>query len=676
MLARALLLFFLFSMALSANVIIKTCSGEEFFDISGLKCTTCGENKVADSSGLGCTCAQGFRILQNEDGFTCESCLAQGLVTSKDHRFCVGCDNSTGAVFSATKGDCVCPSGAALVDRDARGDILPAKQCWACGGMLYPGSTAPSADSSSAPPTLSTYDPWTMRAAAPAGSGGDSVCTAGSRTSGIPSAYPSYLQAPRRDLNMCRPCGWFNMSSSDGLTCGCPTGFRIFGDGTLCLADTKIAALTSTYTTYAQVTYPETYTNSKALSLADAQPSSTTVSSLFFRNNFLPGAIQCTAASDRVACNNLGNLCALQLYDKRDDKAHMGVTDRREARSGVGTEVGRHPNGARPRTDACILYNKLYLTATKFVNDFPSWPQALPWLYYLTESSSELDNTNIAMELAFAETEGKVSQLHFVLSVYAFNGTWLGFEDFNYQLQLCPSPPPAPAPFRKVGVAYQSACTLDLNDLLNMAESQGRMYDLYLDDPSSGLYPVPVRVYNYRDETGAQPNTKVTYTNAASSVLTRRFFLFDAVTGRENSDGDDPKDLLHGRSHKIAAVLDITYTDILASAIREGATKANLLSSPTVLFRVDYTMDLTDYWTVVYVLFSVIGALTAALFLLRLWTYIRLYQTSQLTSPILVRLFFTLLQYVSNVCLVVMAGLCLYWSVPGERRHTTPRTAL
>jgi hypothetical protein len=68
---------------------------------------------------------------------TCEACPAsQGV--SKDKTTCMQCDTTNGN-YDATLKNCVCNLNYFVVESDALGNLLSAKQCSACDAAAYPG---------------------------------------------------------------------------------------------------------------------------------------------------------------------------------------------------------------------------------------------------------------------------------------------------------------------------------------------------------------------------------------------------------------------------------------------------------------------------------------------------------------------------------------------------------
>jgi len=141
------------------------CTTTEYFDISSLTCNSCPVGQKPDASGLSCQCDGG--ILQASATaagvWECASCSALGLAPTQDGTACLPCfngtidnttclDNTTAAGANMTtavssgaastagfsdtlglvNGECACPAGSALVERNGLGGLLPYKVCMPC----------------------------------------------------------------------------------------------------------------------------------------------------------------------------------------------------------------------------------------------------------------------------------------------------------------------------------------------------------------------------------------------------------------------------------------------------------------------------------------------------------------------------------------------------------------
>lgn len=137
------------------------------------------------------------------------------------------------------------------------------------------------------------------------------------------------------------------------------------------------------------------------------------------------------------------------------------------------------------------------------------------------------------------------------------------------------------------------------------------------------LYPVPVRIVNYRDSGGATPNVNTNVASESNDVLTTRFFLYDSLSG-VTTVGSTPEILRYATTMRLTIntrpggdahptlmdvpVLTITYVERLASGI-SAAGASGAYGKDTLSFRVDYVADNTPYGNAVVALAATLGAL-------------------------------------------------------------------
>uniref|UniRef100_A0A8C7XKK2 Transmembrane protein 67 n=1 Tax=Oryzias sinensis TaxID=183150 RepID=A0A8C7XKK2_9TELE len=119
------------------------CGVDEFFDISSLSCAKCGANQRQSSSGLSCICQTGYKtkhFSSNKVLFTCEQCPPDKPAVTKDGFGCIRCPSRLD-----DNGNCQCPSGNILVERDINGTFFDEASCEACIGDS-PAFTAPNSN--------------------------------------------------------------------------------------------------------------------------------------------------------------------------------------------------------------------------------------------------------------------------------------------------------------------------------------------------------------------------------------------------------------------------------------------------------------------------------------------------------------------------------------------------
>ncbi|XP_028326363.1 meckelin isoform X2 [Gouania willdenowi] len=145
-----LTLFLLISLSLSQSqqFVIpykapSNCSQEQFFDISSLSCVSCGQNQRQSPTGLKCICQNGYQTLTTDKmSITCQQCPNDKPAVTQDSFGCILCPGSL-----TEEGQCQCPAGNVLVERDVNGNLLDEARCEACNGKS-PALSVPNSDRS------------------------------------------------------------------------------------------------------------------------------------------------------------------------------------------------------------------------------------------------------------------------------------------------------------------------------------------------------------------------------------------------------------------------------------------------------------------------------------------------------------------------------------------------
>lgn len=141
------------------------------------------------------------------------------------------------------------------------------------------------------------------------------------------------------------------------------------------------------------------------------------------------------------------------------------------------------------------------------------------------------------------------------------------------------------------------------------------------------LYPVPVRLVNYRDAAGRTPNADANAAAGADSVLTTRFMLWDSLSGVTTA-GAATEILRYAKTLRLTIatrpdgsgrptligvpVLTITYVERLSSSITSAGT-SGAYGSDSLTFTVDYAADNTAYGNAAVALAATLGALVLIL---------------------------------------------------------------
>ncbi|EFC48821.1 hypothetical protein NAEGRDRAFT_62841 [Naegleria gruberi] len=220
-------------------------------------CKDCSTNEVS-TDGLYCYCNEGYKLTFTTSSKTCEQCT---FASSRDRSICMTCGPST-LGFDSTLKDCKCNGTSKLVEIDAGGNYLSAKQCISCGSKSIP--------------------------------------------------HPSnrYLCSPCPDPLM--------QASTDGTSCVCPSSHQLWSN--MCILKDAYLDINSKYPidSSALITFIQVFENSR-----QDTPSTESVRSKLFYDYFYQAGAHCKSLQNVTACQMLANLCTLLLYDESTPACKM-----------------------------------------------------------------------------------------------------------------------------------------------------------------------------------------------------------------------------------------------------------------------------------------------------------------------------------------------------------------
>ena len=198
-----------------------------------------------------------------------------------------------------------------------------------------------------------------------------------------------------------------------------------------------------------------------------------------------------------TACQILGNLCVLAMYNTNSApcQAYQTIAKTRPVLSS-------------------ILYDR---------------PKGMPWLYYgflSREDPKAIIAKTPNLQIDVSSGQGS-AQLPLVLAVYDITGYFVGFQNLTTQFQYCQGNPTLKERWRSVGVNYQTSCSINLAYIVN-STNPTYFYEMYMTESTGSLYPVPIRIKNYRLNGNAINSGD---TVESSTQLFQRFFTFDLISG-------------------------------------------------------------------------------------------------------------------------------------------------
>ena len=240
--------------------------------------------------------------------------------------------------------------------------------------------------------------------------------------------------------------------------------------------------------------------------------SQTTQESGVFKDLYLKSVMGCKQWKNPKDCQTLANLCVLVFYDMQNREPcqqFKAMVDDRDAD----------------------------INPDEFYND-QGWVEDLPWLYYhrdrtATEIIEQPKRVKLSASFDYENKDiGILTTLEFKLAKYNIVGEFLGFEPLTDQLVICEKSWDQVQRIFRIGTSVEISCTFDLGNLVSelsydRPRLQNIFFELYLVDYNGDLIDVPVRIDNQMD--GArQTNNK---NDSEVWLLTRRFFLFDTISG-------------------------------------------------------------------------------------------------------------------------------------------------
>ena len=419
----------------------------------------------------------------------------------------------------------------------------------------------------------------------------------------------------KADPSACVSCPDERMYFDTDYNCKCREGFTLVGEASFghqsCIE--RFPTISSGY--------QNAYFRSPVASNDGESGSDFTLNSIVHSHYYLKSASQCeyfqgVSGESLQACQLLGNLCVLNMYDEHSVacKQYSTIAQRR-----LGTYHGQE-----------------------------EWKVTMPWLYYSGDASDVVNDRGLKMKMAFNDEHGNLStSLTFKLAKYNIDGAFAGIEDLTNQLQYC-SNDNINAEWRRFGQAFriEYSCNVD-----NLLDQDMFVYDMYIvDDTCKGdtddfecLYPVPVLNRNFVSD-GAFPNMNLSTLDEEDDRYTRRLFFFDNQVSADlhftlcfmfKQTSNEFDHLQSGRtSSGIEAIRYATSIMLLIQVksddpskltpprlIIEYETKAidpareeRQPISDRLLFKVDYSMKTDTFWESIQILIGFVAALALVVY--------------------------------------------------------------
>lgn len=212
----------------------------------------------------------------------------------------------------------------------------------------------------------------------------------------------SQLTYSGTSANECMACSDIEMVRSESnYECFCSSSY--FTSQNSCINSLEAEDITSSYPVSEAiiVIYPDLESGS-GTSQKNITASST------FEYFYIKAAFDCSKYYDIIACQQLANLCVLQLYNQK--------------------------------ASVCKLYRQITSKGVQSsLIDDSGAKENMAWIYYENSTDDTLKTDRLKMLITFDPDEDeKINLLTFKLASFYLNGTLIGFTNMTDQLILCP----------------------------------------------------------------------------------------------------------------------------------------------------------------------------------------------------------------------------------------------
>ncbi|XP_075823066.1 meckelin isoform X3 [Microtus pennsylvanicus] len=365
------------------------------------------------------------------------------------------------------------------------------------------------------------------------------------------------------------------------------------------------------------------------------------LNSEWFARHLQAAAAACWAHANLTSCQALGNICVMNMnsYDSTT-------------------------------FDACRLFHYIFESTAGLssIHSVPFWRQNLPWLFYGDQpglAPQVLSTTPLPTNFSFKGQH----QLKFVAASYDIRGNFIKWQSLEGGvLQLCPNTETRLDAAYSFGTTYQQNCEISLSKILADFPSP-IFYDVYLEytdkDEHRYVWAVPVLNLNL------QHNKMFVNQDSSSSkwLLTRRIFLVDAVSGRENDLGSQPKVV------RIATQISLSirlvpntkngniYTPLLTIAYSDVDMRNANSQFVKISFSVKYEMNQGDAFVQTDIALGVLGGLAVLSSLLKTAGWKRRIGSPMIDLQTVMKFLVYYAGDLANVFFIVTVGTGLYWLI-------------
>ncbi|NXD06592.1 MKS3 protein, partial [Nothocercus nigrocapillus] len=369
-----------------------------------------------------------------------------------------------------------------------------------------------------------------------------------------------------------------------------------------------------------------------------------TLISAWFLKNLQASASACWLYSNLTACQALANMCVMNMNSLSSSN-----------------------------TDACGLFQYIYANTARLgiVHSISFWRHNLPWLYYGDQpglASQVLETTHFPTRFSFKGTSKDI-KLQFIAASFDAEGNFLKWQSLEGGvLQLCPDTQTKLNAAYVFGTTYEQNCKISVSKIL-ADFANPIFYDIFLqyndDEGQQYLWDVPVLNLNLQyNEMFVNQGS-----NMNNWLLTRRFFLVDALSGKDNDLGKLPRIIRIASKITISVrlatptqrgtiyppLITVAYTDVL---IQNPDTQSVMVS-----FSVIYEMNQSEAQIQTDIALGVLGGLAVLWSLLKTAGWKRRTGSSMIDLQTVLKFLLFYAGDLANVFFIITVGTGIYWLV-------------
>uniref|UniRef100_A0A9L0R232 Transmembrane protein 67 n=1 Tax=Equus caballus TaxID=9796 RepID=A0A9L0R232_HORSE len=364
----------------------------------------------------------------------------------------------------------------------------------------------------------------------------------------------------------------------------------------------------------------------------------------WFAKYLQSSAAACWLYANLTSCQALGNMCVMNMNSY--DSATF---------------------------DACRLFQFIFenTAGLRTVHSVSFWRQNLPWLFYgdqLGLAPQVLSTTPLPTNFSFKD-QNQNTKLKFVAASYDVRGNFLKWQTLEGGiLQLCPDTETRLNAAYSFGTTYQQNCEIPLSKILADFPTPV-FYDVYLEYTNENqhqyIWAVPVLNLNLQHN-----KIFVNQDDSASKwLLTRRIFLVDALSGRENDLASQPRLL------RVATQISLSihlvpntkngniYPPLITIAYNDIDVKDPNSQSVKVSFSVEYEMNQGEAHVQTDIALGVLGGLAVLSSLLKTAGWKRRIGSPMIDLQTVMKFLVYYAGDLANVFFIITVGTGLYWLI-------------